>query len=100
MKPTKYDPGARDDLEDAVAFYENSRRGLGLEFEAEVDATMSHIRENPQIGFAAGRKGARQLPLQRFPYSIYFLELDETVWILAIAHHKRKSTYWKRRDPN
>jgi hypothetical protein len=39
----------------------------------------------------------RKLPSQRFPYAIVFIELDDEIRVLAIAHGKRQPGYWRAR---
>ncbi|WP_339378699.1 hypothetical protein [Calothrix sp. NIES-2100] len=36
--------------------------------------------------------------MQRFPYLIFYTELEEVIWVIAIAHSKRKPNYWKQRN--
>jgi hypothetical protein len=36
---------------------------------------------------------------QTIPVTVFFLELDEAIWIAAIAHDKRKPDYWVLREP-
>jgi hypothetical protein len=35
--------------------------------------------------------------LQRFPYSIVFIELEDELRVLAIAHGSRQPGYWRAR---
>ncbi|HWU89339.1 MAG TPA: hypothetical protein VN253_18885 [Kofleriaceae bacterium] len=35
--------------------------------------------------------------MERFPYSVYFIELPTRFRILAFAHARRKPFYWKDR---
>jgi hypothetical protein len=32
-------------------------------------------------------------------YTIYYVELDQTIWIAAVAHQKRRPGYWSDRSP-
>lgn len=41
--------------------------------------------------------GTRRLVMQRFPFSVVYLDDPELVTIVAIAHNKRKPGYWKDR---
>jgi toxin ParE1/3/4 len=34
----------------------------------------------------------------RFPYLIFYTELEEVIWVIAIGHGKRKPNYWKERN--
>jgi toxin ParE1/3/4 len=42
--------------------------------------------------------GLRRYVIQRFPYIIFYADLEEFIWIVAIAHGKRRPDYWRRRQ--
>lgn len=44
-----------------------------------------------------GRTDARQWIMDRLPYSIIYVDGDESIRIIAFAHHKRKPGYWRKR---
>ncbi len=41
----------------------------------------------------------RKCVIQRFPYVMYYMDLDAVIWIAAIAHAKRRPGYWMSRTP-
>jgi len=41
--------------------------------------------------------GTRRVVLQRFPFFIVFLDWQEEIYIVAVAHTKRRPGYWKGR---
>ena len=84
------------ELWQAVAYYEEIRQGLGLDLEREVRQTFSEIQSDPQM-WHQKKYGTRCRLLKRFPYAIYFFELDTLIWIVAIAHTRRRPYYWRRR---
>lgn len=87
---------AKEEFEEAAAWYEDRRRGLGDEFIAEVgeaiDRAASHPERHPLV-FADLRRAV----LRRFPYSIYFRQRDQALVILAVFHGRRSPLSWKRR---
>lgn len=96
MTPVVFHPEAELELDSAVAYYENRRRGLGLELEREVFRATDAIREAP--GRWTVHKGdVRKYALHRFPFTVFFLVIDDTVWIVAVAHAARRPGYWKKR---
>ena len=97
MKPIFFHPEAEDEFDKAIAYYEEKLEGLGLEFKAEVEDALDGIAKLP--GLRAFYKGTkyRKWVLKRFPFSIFYLERDEDIWISAVAHQKRKPDYWKGR---
>lgn len=37
------------------------------------------------------------MPLRRFPYSIVYVELEDEIGVVAIAHGSRKPGFWRQR---
>lgn len=99
MKPADFHRMAQKDLDEAVAYYERQRKGLGLELNTEVELAVSRILSNPEHFSRYKQSKFRKLVLRRFPFSIFFLELDTYIWIAAVAHQKRRPDYWRRRKP-
>jgi toxin ParE1/3/4 len=85
------------ELDAAVAYYEQQRKGLGLEFLSSVERAFALIQQNPKLGTAYKLSRLRRYVLQRFPFSIFFAELEAYLWIVAIAHSKRRPDYWRKR---
>jgi hypothetical protein len=84
------------ELSKAVDYYEQIYSGLGLDFEQEVKENVFKIAENPEIWLLKD-DGTRRFSTKRFPYQIVYLLHDDTIWIVAVAHHKRFPRYWKER---
>ena len=92
MKPVVFDDEARAEFAAAAAYYEAQRAGLGADFVAEVERAAQRIGQTPQA-FPPYAHGARKCVLRRFPYTVYFLELGDRVWIAAVAHQRRRPSY-------
>ena len=89
-------PEATDDIGKAVAWYEDQRPGLGVEFLLELDAAIERAATNPQ-SYALQHLGARRVLLQRFPYSVYFLVEPDAVEIFGVLHQQRIPLSWQSR---
>jgi len=87
---------AEPELWQAVDYYEARCAGLGLDFEHEVSLAFSDIQDAPER-WPVRRNGTRCRLLHRFPYAIYYMELQDAVWIVAVAHMSRKPYYWRNR---
>lgn len=87
---------------EAAAWYEYEQAGLGVEFFAAVDAAIDVIEENfiplSPLPEEAGDTGAKRLILERFPYDIITIELQEETVVIAVAHHSREPGYWRERS--
>jgi len=97
VKSVIIDRRARVELDKAMDWYENQRTGLGLDFHDEVEKALARIAENPGAGSPYKRTDYRFRLVQRFPYVIYYLELEESIWVAAVAHGSRRPDYWRRR---
>ena len=87
---------AEVELREAVAYYEEKSPGLGLDLEAEIERSIRMIRDFP--GWWPLREdGTRRYLTHRFPYLVIYAYLKERIWIIAIAHCKRRPGYWKDR---
>ena len=100
-KPLRFDDEAVEELEVAAEWYEAQRRDLGIEFVAAVREALERVAENPQawplVSDVAERHHVRRFLLRRFPYSIVFLEREDEIRVLAIAHGSREPGYWGKR---
>jgi toxin ParE1/3/4 len=63
---------AEAEFEEAVAFYENRRAGLGGEFREAVMEAIARIRVHPKRFARHKRTPYRSCLVKRFPYVIYF----------------------------
>jgi toxin ParE1/3/4 len=97
MKPVKMHRAARAELSAHMAYYEQQQPGLGLAFLAEVERVVTLLERQPQLGAPYKQTAFRSLHLRRFPYRLFSLELDDVLWIVAIAHDRRRPDYWQRR---
>jgi toxin ParE1/3/4 len=87
---------AEAELQDAAAWYDERSLGLGLRFVLAVPKKSDEILEAPERWpFAAG---ARRVLLGRFPYALVYREISsEEIEIVAVAHLKRRVSYWSGR---
>ena len=84
---------AKNELDDAVTFYETELAGLGRLFKEEIKSSVSRIKEHPEA-WSIEKGDIRKALLHRFPYKIlYAIEKDKII-ILTIAHQHRKPNYW------
>ena len=98
MKPVIIHSEAIAELDGAVYYYENQKVGLGLDFLAAVEQSLGKIEQNPNLGAVYKVMGLRRYVIQRFPFLIFYAELEEFIWVVAIAHGKRRPDYWRRRQ--
>lgn len=98
MKPVIIHSEAIKELDGAISYYEDQKVGLGLDFLAEVEQALGKIQQNPNLGAVYKVTELRRYIIQRFPFLIFYVELEEFIWVVAIAHGKRRPDYWRQRQ--
>ena len=92
-------PEAELDLEDAFEWYESKASGLGSEFVRAIDNCISAIGRSP-LAYRIIYKQARRAFVRRFPYSIFYLVEEDTIFVIACFHSKRNPNAWQDRLDN
>ena len=68
------------------------------EFVAAIRALMSRVREAPaQFPIVPRSADVHRAVVERFPYVVVFLVREDTIHVLAVAHQRRRPTYWRGR---
>ena len=89
---------ARAELQEAIAYYDSQRQGLGSEFGAEVKGTIEKILQFPEA-WASLSKRTRRCRTRRFPYGIIYQVKSDFVLIVAVMHLHREPGTWRDRLP-
>ncbi len=92
MKRIEFHPEADRELVEAQGWYRERSQFAAQAFALEVDEALGRIAENPER-WVAMPGGERRLTLSRFPYSILYRIRGGDVFVVAIAHHKRRPEY-------
>jgi len=87
---------ARAELEAAFDFYEDRRPGLGDDFTAEVESTISRILQSPTT-WTKLSGNIHRCRLPAFPYAVIYQIRRDLILVLAVAHSRRDPNYWKGR---
>lgn len=92
-----FHPVASEEIVETAAYYEGEVPGLGESFIAEVERVVEVLCDQPNIGQRVGEE-LRRIVLARFPYSLIYSVESELVWVVAVAHHRRRPGYWQQRN--
>ena len=92
----RLDPAAKLEIRQAALFYEDCRDGLGQEFLDAVESAFEQIQRHPQVWRVLKGRFPRDL-LQQFPYGLIYAVEEETIFVAAVMHLKRKPGYWVSR---
>lgn len=87
-------PGAEAEYLEAVRFYEERRSKLGAALISEFEHSLHLALERPEAWRLVHPSGARRIGLSRFPYTIFYQMLGDTLLITAVAHHRKRPGYW------
>ncbi len=98
MPPVEFDPRAIEEAHAARRFYARASAALAARFMAALDAAVARVEQSPQ-GCPPHLHGTRVCLLRRFPFSLVFVEQPTRSLVIAVAHHKRRPGYWRRRVP-
>ncbi|NTW53670.1 MAG: type II toxin-antitoxin system RelE/ParE family toxin [Chlorobaculum sp.] len=96
MTSVVFDPDARAEFLDAVRYYEERQKGLGLRYRIAVEIAVKQLSENPFL-YRTITSPFRRYLLSKFPYSIIYSIEPDYIYIIALAHNKRKPGYWLKR---
>jgi plasmid stabilization system protein ParE len=88
---------AEDEANDAFDWYESEQLDLGDEFRDEVKLALARIVSNPLQYGIVHSTNIRRARVHRFPYSILYRALNDSVLVLSIFHEKRDPAIWHGR---
>lgn len=88
---------AEAELNEAIAHYEDVEPGLGQRLKEEARAAILWIQDNPELP-RLRLKGYRRVNLKVFPYYVAYFIWGDAIWILAVAHGRRRPEYWMERN--
>jgi plasmid stabilization system protein ParE len=98
VKPIRLEDEASAEVSDAARWYERRQQGLGRRYLEALDSTFRQIAQMPQAGSpmpdVSPMLGVRRAPVKSFPYAVVYVETDNAIRILALAHERRRPGYW------
>ena len=87
---------ARTEVRQIIAYYNQQRNGLGLEFAGELKHALQRIRNYP-MAWASLSSRVRRCLINRFPYSVIYEVRRGLVIVAAIQHHSKEPNSWRNR---
>lgn len=96
MKPALFTSAAETDVDEAFAWYEGQRAGLGLAFRHSVDVAVAALEGNPEA-YAVLHRNTRRVLTPRFPYALYYRILEQQIVVIGCIHAKRHPRTWRSR---
>jgi hypothetical protein len=97
----RFDPAAVDEARAARDWYDDASPGLGADFIGELWRTIEQLVRWPVLGprleLDRVSEDVRRAPLRRFPFGVIYVVVDDIVWVVAVAHARRRPGYWRDR---
>lgn len=101
MRPVRLHPSAAVEAEEAAAWYSDERPGLGSQFGAALEEAVSVLMQDTipatRYPYVPGNLNARSVRLKKFPYDLVFVADADSIIVVAVAQHRRRSGYWRGR---
>ena len=100
-KALKLHPEARVELQESVTFYrERAGERWAVAFKERVAEGLLAIATDPaRHPCMPDLPGVQKCRLKQFPFSLLFINRQDYVWVVAVAHGSRKPGYWRDRFP-
>lgn len=81
-------PGAEQDADEAIVWYEEQQEGLGIRFYYLLLEKFEELRFTPH-NYSFIREEYRRIAINPFPYNIIYKIIGSEVLVLAVFHHSR-----------
>ncbi len=94
--PVKLTPEAEADLQEAGLWYDQRSAGLGARLVAKVREALTRLGNNPSL-YPEVHQNIRQAPVKRFPYGVFYRQLNDRVEVIAVFHDRRDPSIWLNR---
>jgi plasmid stabilization system protein ParE len=95
-KSFRFHPAALDEFRAADDWYAARSPDASAEFLLAISDALQNICSSPRR-WAVYLYGTRRFILHHFPFSIVYLDEQDVVKVVAVAHAKRRPGYWRRR---
>ena len=91
-----FHPLAAREIERQLAYYGDRNLSAKESLKEEIKSAIDRIQSAPER-YEHTVVGARRFLLKRFPMSLIYVVEPDRIRVLALAHAKRRSHYWRRR---
>jgi toxin ParE1/3/4 len=89
-------PEAELDLQEAYSYFEQCRVGLGADFMECVQNALAKVSSN-YVHYPIVHKSIRRILVRRFPFAVFYREVDDIIVVFAVLHCAREPRTWRAR---
>ena len=82
------EPLAQADIDEIADWYDGQDFDVGSAFLVSLKSLFSRVTANP-ARYPLHKPGLRRARLQRFPHNVFYIHKSESVFIIAVLHHRR-----------
>lgn len=91
-----FHPLANHELAEAGQFDDARAKGLGSRFLDAAERAVQLLEAHPELGRPLSPT-VRSLSVSRFPYSVVYRAEGDRLFVVAVAHSRRRPKYWTGR---
>jgi len=96
VRSLEFHPEAQEELIGAARYFEAEAENLGVDFIDFVQHSALRLVDFPASGRRIGRR-LRRVVVPRFLYLLLYRVERERIFIVAVAHPRRRPGYWRSR---
>ena len=89
-------PAAEGEVVEAFRWYLERSEETDQRFLDEPDSAFASTERTP-LQARQHLAGTRRVLLPSFPYMVVYRVMSDRLWVLAVAHGRRRPGYWKSR---
>jgi toxin ParE1/3/4 len=97
LKPISYHSEAAREADGAAAYYYENNPSVTRDFLVVLGRIINEIQAAPHRWPYEGKTSAQRRQIKGFPYTIFYSNEPDKIFILAVAHTSRRPGYWKAR---
>lgn len=84
------------DADEAIVYYEEQQKGLGNQLYTHFLAALENIERKP-FTYSFVKDPVRRCRIKKFPYKVFYLVSEQTIFVIGLSHAKRSNAFVKRR---
>ena len=97
MRSLEFHPEAQAELIAAAQYFERETENLGVDFIDFAQRTAARLLQFPASGRRVGRR-LRRVVVPRFLFLLLYRVERQRIFIVAVAHPRRRPGYWRSRS--
>jgi toxin ParE1/3/4 len=94
-KPVRFHPEGEQEYLSSLAWYYERSLSAAFDFDDEVEQAVSATKSPERWPMYVSQ--CRRYVLHQFPFSLVYRDLENEVFVLAVAHGHRRPGYWRKR---